>query len=45
MRIVTALTRQIGGTLEIPPVARGTTFRITVSGHQHSCTDPEDGAP
>ena len=45
MRIVTALTRQIGGTMEIPPVARGATFRITVSGHQHSCTDPEDGAP
>lgn len=45
MRIVTALTRQIGGTMEIPPVTRGTTFRITVSSHQHSCTDPEDGAP
>ncbi|UEM06282.1 PAS domain S-box protein [Skermanella rosea] len=45
MRIVTALTRQIGGMMEIPPVDRGATFRITVSGHQHSCTDPEDGAP
>ncbi|WP_158045316.1 sensor histidine kinase [Skermanella pratensis] len=45
MRIVTALTRQIGGMMEILPVARGTNFRITVSSRQHSCTDPEDGAP
>ncbi|HEY0833788.1 MAG TPA: PAS domain S-box protein [Azospirillum sp.] len=30
LRIVTTLTRQIGGTLHLEPVARGATFRIAV---------------
>ncbi|EWY38672.1 hypothetical protein N825_12735 [Skermanella stibiiresistens SB22] len=30
MRIITALTRQIGGTLQIPPTPLGAAFRVTV---------------
>jgi hypothetical protein len=35
MRIVTALIRQIGGRLDILPVAKGTTFLVTVRGSRH----------
>jgi PAS domain S-box-containing protein len=35
MRIVTALTRQLGGRLDILPTVKGTTFRVTVRDGQH----------
>jgi PAS domain S-box-containing protein len=42
MRIVTALTRQLGGKLDILPAAKGTTFRVTVSGNQHDVSRQAD---
>jgi two-component sensor histidine kinase len=42
MRIVTALIRQIGGRLDILPVAKGTTFRVTVRGGQHDIPEEAD---
>jgi PAS domain S-box-containing protein len=44
MRIVTALTRQIGGTMEILPVPTGTTFRLTVHSNQHSRVEQNNEA-
>jgi len=42
MRIVTALIRQIGGRLDIPPTAKGTTFSVTVRCSQHDLQKPVD---
>ena len=42
MRIITALTRQIGGTMEILPAPKGTTFRLTVRGSQNDCLYQDD---
>jgi PAS domain S-box-containing protein len=45
MRIVTALTRQLGGKLDILPAAKGTTFRVTVGGNQHDVPQQTDVPP
>jgi len=42
MRIITALTRQIGGRMEILPTPKGTTFRITVCEDLHTCVGHDD---
>jgi PAS domain S-box-containing protein len=42
MRIITALTRQIGGAMEIIRASVGATFRITVPSSQHSCGGESD---
>jgi PAS domain S-box-containing protein len=42
MRIVTALTRQIGARLDILPAEKGTTFRVTVSGSEHDVSKQAD---
>jgi PAS domain S-box-containing protein len=45
MRIVTALTRQLGGKLDVLPAAKGTTFRVTVGGNQHDVPRQTDVPP
>jgi two-component sensor histidine kinase len=45
MRIITALTRQIGGRMEILPTPKGTTFRITVCDDHHTCIGHDDTSP
>jgi PAS domain S-box-containing protein len=45
MRIVTALTRQLGGKLEMLPASKGTTFRVMVQGSRHGTPQQADASP
>ncbi|MGF7206367.1 PAS domain S-box-containing protein [Skermanella aerolata] len=44
MRIVTALTRQLGGKLEMLPASKGTTFRVTVRGSRNGAPQQTDAS-